>query len=239
LPCHQTPILEPPHESLNTLSSLLTPSCDLQAIKLIKEPSTSIQENQELCQEHDPKHEETIAPKSNQDQIIPIQSIHNMYLLYDQDDTYEEAIHEHLDPIHNPISIHEQDIHIAPSHPPSSLIHNEKTSTCHDEIIASQEHISLEDQTNNLDLHEYNKDPNDHSTSISTTNPTSSPPSYPLGLTTLSHECSSLGQQQPLTTLPSPSNNQLKSSVQTTPSPRVNRMLQNMNYQGKGLGLHE
>jgi len=40
-------------------------------------------------------------------------------------------------------------------------------------------------------------------------------------------------------TSPSPSNNKLKSSPQSTPSPIVHRILQNMNYQGKGLGLYE
>jgi len=37
----------------------------------------------------------------------------------------------------------------------------------------------------------------------------------------------------------SPSNKDLMSSSQSTPSPIVHHMLQNMNYQGKGLGLHE
>jgi len=166
-------------------------------------------------------------PITIHEKTIQIKPIHNIYLLYDQDDTYEEATHEHLDPIHNPILIHEQDIQIAPSHPPSSPIHNEQTSTCHDDTLVPQ--VSIKDPINNLDLSEHNDNqyPNDPS-SISTIDPVSKP-SCPISLSTLIHECS-LRQQQPLSTSLSPSNNELKSNVQSTPSPIVHRILQNMNY---------
>jgi len=124
----------------------------------------------------------------------------NIYGIHDQ-----EVI---IPPILPSINTHEQDVQIAPSHPPPTPIHETPTSTCHDETIASHEHISIEDQTNNLDLsehNEHNQDPNDPSTS--TIDFISNPPPYPLGLSTFIHECSSLGQQQPLSTLPSPSNN--------------------------------
>jgi len=257
LPPCQTPIHEPIKELPKVMSKPIVLSCDLQAIKPICEPSiinpsqesscshvvdqepiqessTSIQATQEVCQRFNPKHVETLSPSPTQYQNTFMEPIHNIYLLYDQDDTYEEAIHEHLDPIHNPISIHEQDIHIALNHPPSSPIHNEQTSTCHDETYVPQ--ASTEDQTNNLDQHEHKQDSNDPP-STSTIDSTSNPLSCPIGLTTLIHECSSLGQQRPLSTSPS-SNNELKSNVQSTPSPIVHRMLQNMNYKGKGLGLY-
>jgi len=54
------------------------------------------------------------------------------------------------------------------------------------------------------------------------------------------HECSSLEHQQPLSFIsPSPSNNELAASVPTIHNPTVHHILENMNYQGKGLGLHE
>jgi len=147
-PC-QTPILETIQESSINMPILTSPSCDPQTIKPIQELSTSIQATQEVCKEFNPKHVETLSPSPSQDQItfmqpihniylfhdqddidndehihdpldlihtpttihekaIQIQTIHNMYLFHDQDDTYKEAIHEHLDPIHNPI-IYEQD----------------------------------------------------------------------------------------------------------------------------------
>ena len=82
--------------------------------------------------------------------------------------------------------------------------------------------------------HNVNKDPNDPPSP--TIDLIASPPSYPIGLSTLIHECSSLEQQQPLS---SPSNKELVSSVSPTPSPLVHCILQNMNHQGKGLDLHE
>jgi len=149
----------------------------------------------------------------------------NIYGIHDQ-----EVI---IPPILPSINTHEQDIPLSPTNPPPTPIHETPTSTCHDETYAFQ--VSIEDQTNE---HKDNQDPNDPSTS--TIESISNPPPYPLGLSAFIHECSSLGQQQPLSsTSPSPSNNKLKSNSQITHSPTVDRMLQKMNYQGKGLGLLE
>jgi len=167
---------------------------------------------------------------SNQGQAPSILPIHNTLTsfddqtpIYDHDPTYDQEGHD--DPLSQLYAFHGEEFATSPNH---------------DETRASKEHINIEDQTNKLGLSEHHNNQNPNTLSTSTTNSISNPPSCPLHLTTFIYECSSLGTQQPLSTSsPSSSNKELMSSIQITPSPTVHHILQNMNYQGKGLGLHE
>jgi len=221
----------------------------LEPINPIQESPTPIQANQELCQESSLKHVETSTPYPNQDlntlsnsilDSIPSydQPIHNLYLFYDQDIIYDQDptheqeiqishIHNSLNPIHNPTKN-------SPIHPPTSPIHYPETSTSLDEILGPQENIG------NQILTEPNVDQHPHDHSPSSIDPIPNRSSYALGSNTFIHGGCLVGDKELLsTTLPSPSNNGIASCVLNNKYPVAHPMVQNMNYHGKGLGLHE